>query len=158
MASTTIKFSGTIHKIDPDYLRCIYIYLVRGSELLSGTAVQQDGAFHFSLPRAVVLANETHSLQAVVGPAGMGRQLAQLPNIIRTPINRAELREIDEFKVATHDLKLTEQVLNIWWRWCRWYCVSGVVVGPDGCPVPGGQVTVNTVGFDAWGYTRTPQV
>lgn len=158
MSSTVIKFTGTLPKINPDYVRCIYIYLVRGSEVLAGANVQGDGSFQLALPRAVALATSSQSLNVVVGPAGMGTHLTHLPTLQRVPIKRADLERDDVLRVSTEGLKLTEAVLNTWWTWCRWYCVSGNIVGPGGCPVPGAQVTVNSVGFDPWGFTETPEV
>ncbi len=159
MASTVIKFTGTLPKINPDYLRCINIYLVSGSEVLASANVQQDGSFQLSLPRNVVLAASKPNLQAVVGPAGMGKHLAHLPNLQRLPLKRADVEKTDAvYNIPTDGVKLTEPVVNAWWTWCRWYCVSGNIVGPGGCPVPGAQVTVNSVGFDVWGFTETPEV
>jgi hypothetical protein len=157
MPSTLIKISGTLPNVNPDFLRCIIIYLARGSEVLASAAPDENGSFQLTLPRNVALVGG-QGLQAVVGPAGMGKNLTQLPNLRRLPINRADAEKEDEIRLSTEGLELSENLLNIWWTWCRWYCVSGYVVGPNGCPVPGAQVTVDTVGFDFWGYTKTPQV
>jgi hypothetical protein len=153
-----IRFTGTLDGINPDYLRCISVYLVRGPEILAQTAVQEDGGFALTISRQVALATG-QSLNAVVGPAGMGTHVAHLPNVQRLPIKRADVEKADgEFRISTKGLQLTEEVLKIWWTWCTWYCVSGNIVGPGGCPVPGAQVTVNSVGFDVWGFTETPEV
>src|SRR5262249_51708052 len=55
-------------------------------------------------------------------------------------------------------LAVPEQLLKNWGPifWPEW-CVSGTVVGPDGCLAPGAQVTVYTVHWTAQGYTRTPK-
>src|SRR6185369_7126447 len=50
------------------------------------------------------------------------------------------------------------EVLRPWWLWCRNYCLTGVVVGPNGCPVPGAQVTVsNVVHASAGGFHVYPR-
>ncbi len=157
MASTYIKLNGTLPKINPDFLRCIFIYLVRGSDVLASVDVGEDGKFQVTIPRNVALAGG-QGLQAVVGPAGMGKHLTQLPNLQRVPVSLKDVEKADEVTISTKGLDLSENVLNLWWTWCRWYCVSGYIVGPTGCPVPGAQVTVNSVGFDVWGFTETPQV
>ncbi len=157
MASTYIKFHGTLQKISPDFHRCIYIYLVRGPDVLASVDVGEDGKFQLTIPRNVARAGGT-GLQAIVGPAGMGKYLTQLPNLGRLPVDLKDVEKADAIEISTKGLDLSEKLLNIWWRWCRWYCVSGYVVGPDGCAVPGAQVTVNSVGFDFWGFTKTPQV
>ena len=73
MESAFIKFHGTLPKINPDFLRCIYIYLVRGPDVLAGVDVGEDGEFQVTIPRNVALAGGGQGLQAVVGPAGMGK-------------------------------------------------------------------------------------
>lgn len=157
MSSALIQFTGSIKKIDPDYFRCIYLYLVRGQEVLARGPVDPEGNFAVSLTRESALAEG--SLQAVLGPAGMGDHLDHLPNVHRVPIKRSALEKAGaEHKLSAESLRLDEAVVKLWWRWCRWYCVSGTVVGPDGCPVPGAEVTVYSVGFQFWGFNKTPEV
>src|SRR5262249_11818617 len=158
MASTQIRFHGTLPKVNPDFYRCIYIYLVRGSEVIAGADVGEDGSFQLTVPRKVVQAAGAAGLHAVVGPAGMAKHLMQLPNLRQLAIEVKDADDAHEINISTKGLDLSEKLLNIWWTWCRWYCVSGYIVGPDGCPVPGAQVTVNSVGFDFWGFTKTPPV
>src|SRR5271167_145805 len=114
MASPMIKLIGTLPKINPDYLRCIYVYLLRGSDVLAGVNVQEDGKFQLTLPRNVALAAGGQGLQAVVGPAGMAKHLAHLPNLYRLPIKRTGLDTADQIEISTAGLNLTEKVLNIW--------------------------------------------
>ena len=42
MASTYVKFHGTLPKINPDFLRCIIIYLVRGPDVLASIDVGEE--------------------------------------------------------------------------------------------------------------------
>jgi hypothetical protein len=125
MASTLIKFYGSLPKINPDFLRCIYIYLVRGSDVLASVDVGENGSFQLTVPRNVALAAGGRGLHAIVGPAGMGKHLTQLPNLQRLPIRRADVEKADEIEIPTERLDLSERLLNIWWTWCRWYCVAG---------------------------------
>jgi hypothetical protein len=118
----------------------------------------EDGSFSVALSRQAVLAEVAGGLEILVGPGGMKQHLARVPNLARLPIDRATLEKAERsLKVPTDKLELSEEVLWLWLQWCRWYCVSGVVVGPDGCPVPGADVTVFTVGFDGWGFTKVPR-
>ena len=157
LLSPVIKFSGILPKINLDYLRCIHVYLVRGAEILARSNVLEDGTFSFALSRQAALA-EGQALQVVVGPGGMEGHLAHLPNLQRIPLKRALLEKAEvELRIPTEGLKLGDDVLKLWWTWCRWYCASGNIVGPDGCPVPGAQVTVYSVGFNLWGFTKTPK-
>lgn len=154
MPSNTIRFIGTLEGINLEYLRCIYIYLVRGSEVLAQTSVQEGGRFTLPVARQVAAAGD--GLSVVVGPSGMGDHIAHLPNVQRIPLKAADVAKAEaEYRVPTSSLKITDEILRIWWTWCRWYCVSGNIVGPNGCPVPGAQVTVYSVGFNLWGFTET---
>ena len=85
----------------------------------------------------------------------MKKHLARVPNVARVPIEREALEKAERsLTVSTNKLELSDEVLQLWLRWCRRYCVSGVVVAPDGCPVPVAEVTVYTVGLDGSGFTK----
>ncbi|MGB8966304.1 MAG: hypothetical protein WCB99_11745 [Candidatus Cybelea sp.] len=156
MASSQIKVTGKLAQIEPEYLRCIWIYLLRGNDVLAHVPLAKDGTFNLPLLRQQALA-EGPSLQLVAGPAGMATHLDHLPNLKREPLKRGALEKADsELRVAIETP--AKEILRLWWTWCRWYCVSGNIVGPDGCPVPGAQVTVKSVGFYFWGFTQTPEV
>jgi hypothetical protein len=158
MQAPVIKIIGTLPKINPDYFRCIYIYLVRGPEVVAQTQVTEDGSFVLPIARQAALA-KSHSLQVMVGPGGIEKHLDHIPNLQRLSIKREHLEKAEtEFRVPTESLKFSEEILKLWWTWCRWYCVSGNVVGPDGCPVPGAQVTAYSVGFEWSGFTKTQEV
>jgi len=79
--------------------------------------------------------------------------LEHLPNIPKIALKRQELEKAEkEYRIAA--ISISSEVLKLWWTWCRWYCVSGTVVGPDGCPVPAADVTVYSVGYTGSGYSR----
>ena len=127
--------------------------------MLAQTSVPEDDSFSLALSRHVALAAGGQSLQVVMGPAGMDKHLDHLPHLHRLPIKRAHLEKTEtEYRIPTEGLKPSEEVLKLWWTWCRWYCVSGNMVGPDGCRVPGAQVTAYSVGLNLWGFTKTPEV
>jgi hypothetical protein len=157
-SSEVISFTGKLTEIKPEYLRCIFVYLVRGPEVLAQGNVQEDGSFNVNVSRHAAIAPSPYGLQAVLGPAGMGKHLGHLPNLHRLPIKRADLKKAErEFQLHVEGLALSEEVLKLWWIWCRWYCVSGNVVSSGGCPVPGAQVTAYSVGFASSGFSRTPE-
>jgi hypothetical protein len=150
-----ILFTGELPKIKADSLLCIWIYLVRGPEVLADAEPAEDGSFSFAVPRDKVLGDSTSGVEVLVGPGSMRKHLARVPNIARVPIERKDLEKAErKLIVPTDELELSEEVLALWLRWCRRYCVSGVVVAPDGCPVPAAEVTVYTVGFDCSGFTK----
>src|SRR5579859_1839 len=155
MASDVIKFVGELEKVKPEYFRCIWIYLLRGSEVLASSAINENGRFALSLSREAAGAG---TLQTVLGPAGMDQHLSHLPGLKPARVPAKDLGKAKEIRIPPASLGITESTLELWWRWCEWYCVSGYVVGQNGCPVPGAVVTVSSVGFDIWGFTTTPEV
>ena len=87
-----------------------------------------------------------------------GDHLEHVPNVQRMPINRAELEKSEkDFAVPAERLVISDAILKIWWGWCRQYCVSGVLIGPNGCPVPAADVTVYSVGYTGSGYSKVPR-
>jgi hypothetical protein len=90
--SPLINFVGTLPKINPEYIRCINIYLVRGSDVLARANVNENGTFALRFARQAALAGG-QGLQAVVGPEGMEKHLGHLPNLQRVALNRAHLEK-----------------------------------------------------------------
>jgi hypothetical protein len=155
MTAPLIKLTGKV-AVEPEYLRCIWIYLVRGSEVLGSSELQKDGTFNLPVSRQSALAGG-QGLHLVAGPAGMDAHLAHLPNVRRHAVKRETLEKAGaELRVSVETP--AEEILRLWRTWCRWYCVSGNIVGPDGCPVPGAQVAVKSVGLNFWGFSETTEI
>src|SRR5262249_9274679 len=70
----------------------------------------------------------------------------------RELLEKAKNRRVD---LGALEIDLSEARLQLWWRWCWPYEVSGVLLTPDGCPVPGADVTVYSVQHTIFGYSRT---
>src|SRR5262249_31613627 len=68
-----------------------------------------------------------------------------------------EIAKAEKDVSITKELKISEEAIGLILRWCREYCVSGTIVGQNGCPVPGAQVTVYSVGFTGSGYSKVPR-
>ena len=160
MAAQKVSIIGTIPNIKPDVSTRLAVYLVRGSEILAQSSISNEGAFRVDVARVAASPDNTTRLEAVIGPAGMSRHLSQVPELIRVPVNKAELSKAETaVKLVTEKVVINEAILSIWWRWCRLYCVTGTVIGPNGCPVPGAEVTVNTVTHNfGGGYNKSPRV
>lgn len=158
MPSQIINLVGKLAGIKQDDAQRIAVYLVRGNEILAHTNVQDDGSVHIRLPRQVLEQTSAYGLEVIVGPAGAAENLQQIPNLQRLPLDSEQLRKAEsEFHLHLDKVELNEEILKIWWFWCRWYCISGVVVGPDGCPVPFADVTVYNVVYSGNGFTKTPR-
>jgi hypothetical protein len=157
--SKMITFKGKLPKIAPSDARRLTVYIVRGAEILAQERVQEDGSFRINLSRHLISETSVYGLQAVVGPAGMSGRIEHLKDLQTVPLDQKHLEKAErEFEISTKNIKLNDEILERWWLWCEWYCVSGNVIGPDGCPVPGAQVTVYSVGFNFLWFTKTAQV
>jgi hypothetical protein len=159
MPTKKVALLGTVPNLKSEDASRLAVYVVRGNDILAQGAIADGGNFRVDVSRELASSESNYALQVVVGPAGMAQHLSQVPQLVRIPINKAELARAEKsIKLATDKIAITPEILQIWWRWCRRYCVSGTVVGPNGCPVPGAQVTVNTVSHTLGGYTEYPRV
>src|ERR1700730_3004612 len=158
MPTDAISLVGSLPKLRAEDARRIGVYIVRGAEVLAHTSPSADGTVRFTIARASLAQPSAFGLQVVVGPAGLGQHLDQVPNLQRVPLNAEELAKAsEEFRLHFQGVSLSDEILKIWWLWCRQYCVDGVVVGPDGCPVPGANVTIYSVAHDGGGFSEVPR-
>src|SRR5436190_19334843 len=122
-----ILFTGKLPEIKAEFQLCIWIYLVRGPEVLAEVEPAKDGTFSFALPQDKVLGDGTGAIEVLVGPGSMKEHLGRIPNLPRLPIERCDIERAERsLRVPTDQIELTEDVLGLWLRWCRRYCVSGV--------------------------------
>ena len=158
MLTRSVALHGAIPKVKSEDAVRMAAYVVNGSAILASAPVDAGGKFRVSLSRSAAQAESAYALELVVGPAGMEKELDHVPGMPRVRLERAQIAKAErEVAVANKGLAINEELLPIWWRWCYPYCVSGTLVAPDGCPVPGAQVTVYTVGFSGGGYTKVPR-
>ncbi len=159
MASRTTSLSGKIPKLKDSDAKRLAAYLLRGNDVVAQAPLQGDGSFRITLPRTALASKSAYALRVAIAPAGAGDHLEHVPNVQQVPINRAELEKSEkDFVVPVERLAISDAILKIWWRWCRQYCITGVVIGPNGCPVPAADVTVYGVGYTGSGYSKVPRV
>ena len=156
MTSKTIILTGKLQKLAPEDLGRLSVYVVRGNEVLAEGRPDKDGTVHINLVRSAALQESRYGVEVAVGPAGMSNHLGDLPKIQRHPLNDIEKAE-REYQLPLKHIELGPEILKLWWLWCEWYCVSGTLVGPTGCPVPAAEVTVYSVYWNGTGYTKDPR-
>jgi len=158
-AKSSLTLRGNLPKLKPEDASRLAVYLVRGGEVLAQAPVGGDGTFQLAVDRAAVADRTGARPEAVVGPAGMGKNLDPSRNLQRVALDPEQLaRAEQEFVVPTETIHLTDELLRRWWLWCRNYCLTGRVVGADGCGVPGARVTASSVAHaSGGGFTVTPQ-
>jgi hypothetical protein len=152
MASQNITVTGKVAKVSAQDAARLAVFVVRCNQVLTKALVQADGSYRLNLARAALKAKSTHGLSLALAPATAGDHLDHLPEVPRFALDIKKLDDLDEYRAP--EFSVSEAILNIWWLWCRWYCVSGRVVGPDGCAAPGAEVTVYTVTYSGSGYSK----
>jgi hypothetical protein len=157
MSSKTINVIGKVGDVKEEDAQRLAAYIVRCGEILGKGQVQADGSYRLNLSRAAVSLKSAYGLSLAVAPAGASAHLDHLPNVPKIALNREHLEKADkEFRAP--EISVAEEALKIWWLWCRWYCVSGRVTGPGNCAAPGAEVTVYTVNYTGYGYSKVPRV
>ena len=157
MSSKTITVTGKLANLAEADARRLAVYILRCNDVLAKGLVQADGSYRLNLARAAVSAQSAYGLELAVGPSGAADHLQRLSNVPKIALSRKELEKAENSFQIRESIEISEAVLKIWWLWCRWYCVSGTVNGPDGCEAPGAQVTVYTVSHTAQGYSKVPR-
>jgi hypothetical protein len=157
MPSKPVILTGSLPNIKPEDATRLAVYLVRGKTILASSSLQEKGSFRLAASRDAIAAEGNQALEAVVGPAGLTGTLPDSPVLQRSRLNRAEIARSEKEISISKNIALNESALVQLLRWCRRYCVSGTVVGQDGCAVPGATVTVYSVGFTGYGYSKVPR-
>jgi len=157
MLSKTITVTGKLSNLAASDAQRLAVYVLRCNDVLAKGLVQADGTYRLNLARAAVSAKSRYGLNLAVAPAGAADHLERLPNVPKVALSRKDLEEAKADFHVRAEIEITEAVLKAWWVWCRPYCVSGTLTGPDGCAAPGAQVTVYTVSYTAYGYTKVPR-
>ncbi|HEX7643392.1 MAG TPA: carboxypeptidase-like regulatory domain-containing protein [Burkholderiaceae bacterium] len=154
----TVTVSGVLPKLKPEDARRIGVFLVRGKEVLAHSALDDKGTFRIPVYRQTLEMKSAYPVEAVVGPLAMGKNFDSARKLPIMAVDASKIDARKELVLSAANLDLSDEILRPWWIWCRNYCVSGTVVGPNGCPVPGAQVTVSSVLHAANnGFTVTPQ-
>jgi hypothetical protein len=153
MASDPILLIGKLAKATEEHAERVAVYLASGDDVLAEHPITAGGDVRIALDRQEAVG--AGALALVVGPSGLGASLRGAPEMPRVPIDIGEIEGgAAEVRLPLDKVRLTPEILEPWWRWCEWYCVSGQVIGPDGCPVPFAEVTVYSVDFL---LTKTPR-
>src|SRR5262245_3662744 len=157
MPSKNVTLTGTVPNVKAEDARRLSLYEVRGKEILGSSSLQEKGAFRLSVPRKSITETNNQALEVVLGPTGFSGTLPDAPALQRIRLNRAEIAKSEKDVSIAKEIKVSEEAIGLILRWCREYCVSGTIVGQNGCPVPGAQVTVYSVGFTSSGYSKVPR-
>jgi hypothetical protein len=154
---SSITVIGKLPKLSSQNLRRLAVFLVQGNDVLLESPVTASGTFQFRLARSIVI---DPCLFVVLGPRGLDDQtLLTKTELPRLSLAKASADRTAKSRVITLDfskLKIDDKLIDLWWIWCRPYTVSGTVQSPNGCPVPGADVTVYNVRSGIGGPVKTP--
>jgi hypothetical protein len=156
MASGIINIVGKVTKVSEVDAKRLSAFIILCERVLASVPIQADGTFRIALSRADALAQSSYAITLAVGPSSAGNHLEHLPSVPKVTLKRADLEKAEKEFRAT-EISIADDVLKLWWRWCYWYCVSGRVLGPDGCAAPGAEVTVYSVTHTESGYRKIPR-
>lgn len=157
MPSKNVSLMGSLPNLKAEDAQKLAVYAVRGKEILGSSSLQEKGEFRLDLSRQTIAAPSNQALEVVVGPAGISGSLPDNPVFQRVRLNRAEIAKAEKEVNISKQIRLTDTALTQLLRWCRRYCITGTIVGQNGCPVPGALVTVYSVGFSGFGYSKVPR-
>ena len=139
---------------ETDALR-LSVVALRGNTVLATAPLRSDGSYRLNLPHAAAHAESPYALQLAVLPSTAAAHPNRVANAPRVTIKHDAIggQHPIEAPRLTVDLALIEAWSIFWREWC----VSGTVVGPDGCPAPAADVTVYTVAWASAGYHKYAQ-
>lgn len=156
MPSNMISISGKVTKVSEQDAQRLGAFVLLCNQIIASGPVLADGTYRISVSRAAALAKSSYAPTLAIAPASAGKHIEHFPSLPRVVLKRADIDKADkEFRAP--DISVSEAVLKIWGLWCRWFCVSGTVSGPNGCAAPGAEVTVYTVSHNGSGYTKIPR-
>ena len=157
MAGRSVPLLGSIDKLSSADAARLAAYVVRGREVLAQAPVQANGAFRLSLSRNTLDSQSPYGLSVIVAPVGAGDHLDHLTEAPRIALDRAAIAKADKEYRLEKKMAISDAVLKKRWQFCIQDRVNGTLVGPNGCPVPGADVTVSTVTYGSGGYTTVPR-
>src|SRR4051812_11198416 len=113
MPADMVTLIGTLPRVKPDDAERLAVYLVRGDEILAQAGVRADGQFRMSLAREAARAPSAYGLEAVIGPAGLGRHLDPVPKLQRVPIEPEQIdKATAELQIPLEGIELSDEILQ----------------------------------------------
>lgn len=152
MPGNYIPITGAVSGISETDAARLSAVAVVANTVLATAQLRPDGSYRLNVPAAAGRAQSAFALQVAVVPSTAATAPGRVADAPRVTISPARLSGDDPIEAPglTVDRALIEGWLIFWREWC----VSGTVVGPDGCPAPGADVTAYTVSWGTGGYTE----
>ena len=154
MSEQVIPIAGQVDGITETDAARLSVVALHGNTVLGTARLRPDGSYHLILPHAAAHEPSGYSLQLAVLPSTAAAHPDHVTDAPRVTIERDDL---EDRLVKAPSLALNPDLIDGWSIFWREWCVSGTVVGSDGCPAPGAEVTVYTVSWGPDGYNQYAQ-
>ena len=155
MSDNFIPIAGNVNGVTSTDAARLSVVAIRGNTVFATSQLHPDGSYRLNLPRAAAEAASAFALQLAVLPTTAAAHPDRVANAPRAAITRDALA--GEHPIQAPSLTLNPTLIDGWSIFWREWCVSGTVVGPDGCPAPAAEVTVYTVSWSSGGYNKYAQ-
>ncbi|MEO8926076.1 MAG: carboxypeptidase-like regulatory domain-containing protein [Caulobacteraceae bacterium] len=155
MSHKPIPIAGHVGGVGETDAARLSIVALRGDTVIATTRPRPDGGYTLNLPHEAVHADSAFALQLAVLPSTAAAHPGKVTDAPRATIKREALK--GEHPIEAPPLSLDAGLLDKWAIFWPEWCVSGTVVGPNGCPAPAADVTVYTVSWGLGGYNKYAQ-
>jgi hypothetical protein len=152
-AARLVAVTGKVPAISSRNRKRISVFLVEKNTILSQSPVGEGGTFQFHVAKHLAGAS---GIFAVLGPKGLdGESLATRSDLPRVALASGNRHESGPIELSFAGERINDEVIDLWWIWCREYTVSGTIETAGGCPA-GASVTVYNVTCGVGGLVETP--
>ena len=152
-AGRLVAVTGKIPAISSRNRKRLSVFLVHNATVLGQSPLSAGGTFQFHVAKHLASAS---GVFVVLGPKGLDTQsLASHADLPRVALASNEREASGAIYVDFAAEKISDELIDLWWIWCREYTVSGTLETAGGCPA-GAQVTVYNVTTGVSGLAKTP--
>lgn len=155
MLNKPIAIAGKVRGVSESDAARLSAVALRGDTVLATSPVRPNGSYSLNVPHEAAHAPSGFSLQVAVLPVTAAASPKSVAGAPRVTISRTALSGAHPIQAA--QLALTPELIDGWRIFWPEWCVSGTVVGPDGCPAPAAEVTVYIVSWATGGYSTSPR-
>jgi hypothetical protein len=155
MSDKAIPVKGRVDGVTESDAARLSVVALRGNTVVTTSRVRPDGSYLLNLPSAAAREPAAFQLQVAVLPSTAAASPDRVPAAPRVGLTADVLA--GKHRAEAPRLVVSPALIDEWSVFWREWCVSGTVVGPNGCPAPAADVTVYTVSWGTAGYSQVAQ-
>src|SRR5215472_8619362 len=134
MSDKAIPVEGRVDGVTESDAARLSVVALRGNTLVSTSRLRPDGSYLLNLPSAAAREPSAFQLQLAVLPGTASAHPDRVPAAPRVGLTAEALE--GKQPVRAPRLAVSAELLDKWSVFWPEWCVSGTVVGPNGCPAP----------------------